>query len=409
MSKAGQIFFDKIRPGLATATILLVIVLFTPVSHAGGLGFAILAVTAGLAGHLGFSWWFKLSDIPGVVIAVMAFLAWAVTTSIWSPYDDPQMLSNPAKLFIGVMLYLGVFWAPKLPRSHWLLIAIGMISLGLLLFDLLTDYSLSKSFYPLKEGMHPRRRHDSIYQNLAHAITVLTLIAGTVIYHLWHYKAGKILAVIWALLVFYAAYEAQLAVGLLGLSAALIFMVLAIAIKNKAIDILIFIGAASIIFAPLAGYAMNYVSAEAKAGMNDSWEHRVEMWAYVAEMIAQKPIIGHGFDAVRTFERTYTGMNLNGAPWEQNIIALHPHNAGLHIWSETGAIGAALACISLFMLRHTLKNAMDKVPGLVIPMAGFLAAALTLCTFSYGIWQEWFWGALILIGALIPMSIMNAK
>jgi len=240
---------------------------------------------------------------------------------------------------------------------------------------------------------------------------VLALIGGPVVYYLARrHMSSKVLAALWVLAMLYIAYKARLSVGLLAMLASLGFMALALAIKEKVLDLLIFLSVISIIFAPLVGYAMRFVPGDTKSSISNSWEHRVEMWSYVAEKIAEKPLLGHGFDASRTFDKTYTGMKgVHGQAWEQSIVSLHPHNAGLHIWAETGAIGAALACIAILMLRLSLKNVTRLAPDMVIPMAGFLAAALTLCTFTYGIWQEWFWGILILIGALIPMSIMNAK
>ncbi len=409
MGEVGHNQTNKVRLGFATAAFLFVLIAFTPVAHAGGLGFAPLAVIAGLAGYIGFGRKFGFSEAPGTIIALMAFLLWAVVTSIWSPYLDPQPIPNPIKLLLGVLLYLGIFLLPPIKWMNKAIIAIGVLGLSLLVYDFHSDFELSKFFYPIGEGEHPVARQNSIYQNLSHGITVLALLAGPVIFYLTRLRlVGPVLAVVWVLGTLYVAFIAGLAVGLLAMAMALVFMGLAWLIKTRAIDALIILAAVSILFAPLTGYAMRFVPEDMKARMTDSWEHRVEMWAYVAEMIAQKPILGHGFDAVRTFERTYSGMNIDGKPWEQNIIALHPHNAGLHIWSETGAVGAALAAIALFMLNHSLKNVIKVKPDMVVPMAGFLAAALTLCTFTYGIWQEWFWGVLILIGALIPMSIMNA-
>lgn len=409
MGEVGHNQTNKVRLGFATAAFLFVLIAFTPVSHAGGLGFAPLAVIAGLAGYIGFGRKFGFSEAPGTIIALLAFLLWAVLTSIWSPYLDPQPIPNPIKLLLGVLLYLGIFLLPPIQWMNKAIIAIGVLGLSLLVYDFHSDFELSKFFYPIGEGEHPTARQNSIYQNLSHGITVLALLAGPVIFYLARLRlVGPVLAVVWVLGTLYVAFIAGLAVGLLAMAMALVFMGLAWLTKMRAIDALIILAAISILFAPLTGYAMRFVPEDMKARMTDSWEHRVEMWAYVAEMIAQKPILGHGFDAVRTFERTYTGMNIDGKPWEQNIIALHPHNAGLHIWSETGAVGAALAAIALFMLNHSVKSVIKDKPDMVVPMAGFLAAALTLCTFTYGIWQEWFWGILILIGALIPMSIMNA-
>lgn len=410
MEQQGTQITNKIRLGLATAAFLFVLLAFTPISHAGGLGFAPLAVIAGLAGYVGFGRRFSLKDIPGVVVALAVFLIWVVVTSFWSPYDDPQTLNNPMKLLLGIVLYLGVFLLPPIRWLKYVWIGLGMIALALLIIEHFTSYAISRYFYPLGEGEHPQARINSIYQNLSHAITTMILIAAPVIYFLVQSrKIGVLLAVIWTLAAGFISFKFGLTVGLMGLAAALIFMGLTYVIKDKALDLLFLAASALVLLAPLAGYAMKRVSHEQKAAMLDSWEHRIEMWAYTAEKIAERPILGHGFDAVRTFDRTYLGMSINGEPWEQTIIALHPHNAGLHIWAETGAIGAALACITLFMLRQRLKNAIEKTPEFLVPMTGFLAAALTLCTFTYGIWQEWFWAVLILIGALIPMSNMNAK
>lgn len=409
--------FHFIRRSLVTAAFVFVMLLFTPVSHAGGLGFALLALIAGITG---FCSYFRVPDIkqiPDVIWALLGFLLWAVFTTTWTPYEDPHAFSNPAVLAIVALASLGIL---LLPPRHWLwalILLISAVLMGLLAFDIHSDYALSKYFFPLDKDLPEANfktqeiaRSNSIYQNLGHSITVLALLAPLVLVLLTrHFKAGLAFAVIWSALFCYLTAKFNLAVGLIAFGAALSFMGLAYKFGRRALDILLGLSIVSILFAPIIGYFMKFVSAESKANMPDSWEHRVEMWAYVAEKIAEKPIFGHGFDASRTFDKTYTGMSINGQPWEQTIVSLHPHNAGLHIWAETGAIGAALACLVLFLLRQAVEPVIRGNRGTTIALVGFLAAALMLCTFTYGIWQEWFWGALILIGALIPMSILNAK
>jgi len=406
----------KLRLGLIAAAFLFVMVMFAPISHAGGLGFAPLAAIAGIAGYLGITKGVStkgvsMSRIPPVIWALGLFLFWVIITSSWSPYNDQKTLTNPAKLGIGVAVYLGAFLLT--PRA-WVgkaLAGISVLLLLLMLYDLHTDYHFSKLFYELGETEHPIARQNSIYQNLGHSITVLALMMGPVLLYLSRYGTkGRIAGAIWTGVFLYCAFKAGLSVGVIAGCATGIFLVLGYYFKARALDILTAGAIASILFAPLAGYCMRFISAETKANISDSWEHRVEMWGYVAEKIAEKPIFGHGFDATRTFDRTYSGMkSITGGEWEQTIVSLHPHNAGLHIWSETGAIGAALACLTLFLLRQRLNCVMAGKPDMILPMVGFLAAALTLCTFTYGIWQEWLWGVYFLIGALIPMSILNAR
>lgn len=391
--------------------------LFTPVSHAGGLGFAILALIAGITGYCSYFRMPDLKQIPVVIWALFLFLGWAVFTATWSPHEDPRTFSNPVTLSVIALASLGILLLPPRQWLWALILLISVVLLGLLAFDIHSDYALSKSFFPLDKDLPEANlktqeiaRSNSIYQNLGHSITILALLAPLILVLLTrHFKTGLVFAGIWSAVFCYLTARFNLAVGLIAFGAALLFMGIAYRFGRRAMDILLGLAMVSVLFAPMIGYFMKYVSAESKASMPDSWEHRVEMWAYVAEKIAEKPIFGHGFDASRTFDKTYTGMSINGQPWEQTIVSLHPHNAGLHIWAETGAIGAALACLVLFLLRQAVEPVIRNNRGTTIALVGFLAAALAICTFTYGIWQEWFWGALILIGALIPMSILNAK
>ncbi len=431
MTAAGQSLVQKIRLGLVTAAFLFVMLLFAPISHAGGLGFAPLALITGLAGYFAFfTSRFGLEHYPtglpfirgpGVIWALLLFLLWAVLTSLWSPYEDPQSLTNPVKILVAVVLFLGSFLllpVTSLGRfSGWMTLFIAFVMLGLLIADLYSEYALSKYFFPLSQDLPEANarvqriaRANSIYQNLSHAVIVLTLLLPLVAVLLAKkVKGGIIIAGLMALVLAFLAYKANVSAALIALIMSAFFMGALFVVGPKIIDLFIGLAVLSILFAPMAGYCMNFVSVASKDNMPDSWEHRVEMWGYVAEKIAEKPIFGHGFDASRTFDKTYSGMSINGQAYEQTIVSLHPHNWGLHIWVETGAIGAALACMTLFMLRQAIFPAIKENRGMTIALVGFLAATLIICTFTYGIWQEWFWGALILIGALIPMSILNEK
>ena len=248
-------------------------------------------------------------------------------------------------------------------------------------------------------------RANSIYQNLSHSITVLTLLSPLVVWALLRYgRAGMVMAITWIILLLAIAVIGRLFVGLVAAIASTLFMILAGRFPKFSVDLVIALCILSIILAPFVGYGMKYVSPETKAAISDSWEHRVEMWAYVGRLIAENPVLGYGFDAVRTFDETYTGMG-----YEQTKVSLHPHNTGLHIWSETGAVGAGLACLVLFFLRQSLQNYISASKSRAIMVVGFLGAALAICTFTYGVWQEWWWGVLILIGGFISMLEMNAK
>ena len=403
--------FQKIRYGLVFAAFLFVLVLFPGMSHAGGLGFAPLAAIAGIAGYVGFPR-SKFKRLPVVAGALFVFLFWVFMTSFWSPYEDPQIINNPLKLLIGVGLYSGVFLLPyslspkfKLKFPFWLIV-IACLTAGLLLFDQLTGYALTYFVDPLTDNVHPVHRGNTIYMNLSHSITVLALLTPLVITALLKTgQRGKIYAVLWFCVLILISILGKLAVGIVAGLASVLFMGLSRKKPDHVITWVIWLGMLAILFSPLVGYGMKYVSPEVKASISGSWEHRVEMWAYVSELISHQPLTGHGFDASRTFDETFHFRGYDN--WSK--VSLHPHNAGLHIWAETGAIGAALAASTLFFLGKFLKYKLMDYPDAQMAMAGFLGAALVICIFTYGVWQEWWWGILFLIGAFIPLAFMNSK
>jgi O-antigen ligase len=127
--------------------------------------------------------------------------------------------------------------------------------------------------------------------------------------------------------------------------------------------------------------------------------HRLLIWSFVGERIAERPLLGWGLDA----SRAIPGGNQE-ARLGQNWLSLHPHDAPLQVWLELGTPGAALfaALVGLFWLR------LDRLvgPRLYIAAAGgSLAAVLAPVFAAYGVWQEWWIGTLAL--ALFLIAVMG--
>jgi O-antigen ligase len=127
--------------------------------------------------------------------------------------------------------------------------------------------------------------------------------------------------------------------------------------------------------------------------------HRLLIWSFVGERIAERPLLGWGLDA----SRAIPGGNQE-ARLGQNWLSLHPHDAPLQVWLELGTPGAALfaALIGLFWLR------LDRLAGPRLYIAGSggsLAAVLAPVFAAYGVWQEWWIGTLAL--ALFLIAVMG--
>jgi O-antigen ligase len=109
-----------------------------------------------------------------------------------------------------------------------------------------------------------------------------------------------------------------------------------------------------------------------------SWHIRLDVWRFTAREVMGHPFIGWGLDSSRA--------------WPDHI-PMHPHDAALQLWLETGAVGVALAALfwSWLFVQMDVVVAEDRPAAAV--MAATAAAYLTIGAISFGVWQEW-WLAL---------------
>jgi len=185
------------------------------------------------------------------------------------------------------------------------------------------------------------------------------------------------------------AYLNLLYIGPLSLIIILAVMALAY-LKPKTIVTLCFIGFGGLILAaPLVGVLSEAVLASLDMTLPSSWEHRLRMWAYAWQEIQNHPIIGNGFDISRTYQETYTVREGHDVA----IISLHPHNIGLQIWLEIGAIGAALGALTTAMLWRPAM-VFITTPARGAALAGVITASAIIGATTIGVWQFWWWGSI---------------
>ncbi len=387
------------RNAVAFVIICLAIALLPIMSHAGGLGIAAITTLAGWGGYA-LTRPSAVRFIPAWFWGLAVFLAWVMVSSLWSPYQDPHTLPNPVKLGVGVVFYLGIILAFRLASQpdrnilRHLMIAVTVLSVGLIVIDIMTGYALTFFVDPLQPGENIIRKGGDAEMNIGHALTVLALLLAPIMAMMERqFKMGGFFAIIFACFVAFAAIIGQLAVGIVAVIAVLMAVLCARFQPIKTIHALIWVATISILSAPFVGYLMEFASPEFKASIPFSWEHRLEMWGYTAGRILESPLWGHGFDAVRTFDATFSSRGIEN--WA--VVSLHPHNAGLHIWVETGLIGAALACVALMMIGVAAENFVGTSRLRGIAVAGFLAAAIVISNITYGVWQDWWWATLIFI------------
>ena len=122
----------------------------------------------------------------------------------------------------------------------------------------------------------------------------------------------------------------------------------------------------------------------------NSWDARLNIWAFTANQIQAHAIRGWGIDASRTFGPA---------------IPLHTHNAQLQLWLELGAIGAALAGVFFCWLAYGVVRISQRSRGEAAAAAGALVSYLVIGALSFGVWQEWWLG----LGALTLVACGLAR
>lgn len=392
--------------GRINTGVLIVFLLLIPVmSHAGGLGMAPLAAIIGGTAWLArerFVW----RKPPLHIFALFYFLIWAALTSLWSPYSAGILLTNPVKLIIGVLLFLGCIHAVRRGQQALpvilphIFVALNIFTCGLIIADCLSGFGLTYMVDPLGATENPVRKLADVEMNIGHSVTVLLLFLGPVMaIMMQRIKLGWIIALIYVAAVLWAAYLSGLAVGILSAAVVLAALIVSILWPRAAFKLAVVFAIAAILLAPLIGVISHNLPADWVDRLPLSWEHRVAMWDYTVAKIWEAPFFGHGFDAVRTFDDT---MPLGRAKnWR--IVSLHPHNAGLHIWVETGLVGVLLSCGALFLICKTLLGRVASSTAFAMGVTGFIVATTIISSVTYGVWQDWWWASIILAAASLNL------
>jgi O-antigen ligase len=131
--------------------------------------------------------------------------------------------------------------------------------------------------------------------------------------------------------------------------------------------------------------------------------HRLLIWRFVSERIAERPMLGWGIDASRELPGGHTKLvDTISRPVitaNSEALPLHPHNAFMQWWVELGAVGAVLglATVAMLVLRAGALRPYETTAS----ATAFAGAALTIAMLGYGFWQSWWLSTLWLAGALI--------
>ena len=137
------------------------------------------------------------------------------------------------------------------------------------------------------------------------------------------------------------------------------------------------------------------VFSEAADAVKFSAGHRLYIWSFARDRIAEHALTGWGLDASRAMPGGGDPIR-HGQTW----MPLHPHNAPLQLWLELGVPGAVVFALLVALTWLALAE-VDWPRPFAAAAGASLTAALVASFASYGVWEEWWlstlWFALFAI------------
>ena len=331
----------------------------------------------------------KLS-LPAALLA--ALLLWALLTAAWSIVPGRSLilelrLAGLAAAALALAAAAERVAAPR--RLAACLFAGSALGAGLALYDLATAGGLAR-YVTVRPFAPPR------LNQVAAWLTLFLLPAGALLVC----RGRAVLAALAALGLAAAIgllddTTAKLALGLSLPVAALLYWRAAAVARVAAAAAALAILTAPLTLPRLAHSPALFARVDA---FKDSAGHRLLIWSFTGERIAERPLAGWGLDA----SRAIPGGKVEIRPG-QDWLPLHPHDAALQVWLELGAPGAALTALLVALLWLRLGAA--AWPRLYRAAAGgSLAAALAIAGSGWGIWEEWWLATLSM--ALVAILVM---
>lgn len=326
--------------------------------------------------------------------------AWATVSATWSILPLHSFLEGLRLGLIAagglVVLGAAAALAPEDRRRVGAAAAIGIgLAVAMLMTEAVTDGAVTRLL--TGQARVPMARFDRAATTLALALwpALLGIRTGG-----WIEKAALALAVVATI----GALESQAA--MIAIFAGLGVFALAWYAPRLAAILLAAAMVVSAVALPLATPASRAVVAlrHDAPWIKYSGIHRLLIWRFTADRIAERPILGWGMDAARELPGGKTDLSLRfpdaGLPPGSDAMPLHPHNAILQWEVELGAPGTLLSVaivlwgvwrvgFDLHMPRAARAGAM-----------AWAAAAMVVALLAYGAWQAWWLSSLFLTASL---------
>ena len=338
----------------------------------------------------------RLTQIDyGSTVPLVLLVLWAATSLLWTPDVQDAGAKYLRFLFIFVLVFLALPVLVLAKATGWMLAGIA-IALGLLAFESVTDYALTRVLHGASGGAVLAPGPEYVGSRLNRGITTIGFVVWGALLVLR--RRWLLVVVPPALTAFFMLFESLS--GVLGLGAGSVAAVAALIHRRLgrlavgiAIAIALF-GVPSMVLSGLINSAKPPVATHDTAETltvtptrssirtsisNIAWtadRERVKIWHFLTDRFVASPVVGMGFLSTRA---------MSDSPHNGHMVSMsHPHNVGLELALELGAVGLLLIAIFLCILERRIAALGDACR---IAATGLFVTALAVSTTAYGVWQ----------------------
>lgn len=376
-----------------------------------GTGVSGLAMSLGIAGLWGLSYGLTAQGKPldkafvgawkkhgETWLCLFLFALWVLLTSIWSP--APELAAETVRRLAAVCVLAPIgIWAVYGCRGEDRLLAQRAIIAGVFI-SLAISASEAINHYGMNRFASPDKAPLEIAGDMGRAVSATLTLVWVAYACLYQQMSDARIRFALVVLAIFVSLQFGTDINAVGLAAGTIAALFALSFPRLALGLVsggvaILIAAAPLIYPSIAHVAFKLLPGDK---MPLSYGRRAQMWETAANYIAQKPLTGWGLGAGSTFD---TPIMYGGFEWP--IIQLHPHAAPMHIWLETGGIGALLASVTVILAGGVAIRVFGRYRVATAALVGGLTFLALNWGFSHSAWREWVWTSL---AALIAFSFM---
>ncbi len=340
----------------------------------------------------------------------LALAAFALLSATWSILPGHSLVEGARFFAIGVEGLVALAAARALsPHDGWSVGATVAIGAALGAGFLLLEWASGGAPAPWTHVWAGGTDIDLSRYDRGVTLAVLTLWPAVAALH-----RRRPLQVAVAVAVAVAAFCLSSAASLLALMAGVVAFAVGLRLPRLVAGVLTIglVAAAVALPAVVPRYETTVRLHQAAPWIKPSGIHRLLIWRFAAERIADRPLLGWGMDASRAlpgghqdFSKMLPSLSLSTGA---DALPLHPHDAVLQWRLELGIPGTLLCLAIVVWALYRVGWRFAAAREAQAAALGWATAVLTIGLLSFGVWQAWWVSAILLTAALLAASAADA-